>query len=212
MVTVSVPSAVSSQTFTVLVNGVAQTTLTGSQVYGPIALEGQELLTVTGATVYAGQSVLVAGEVRFVGVGEANPPPNVYNVLDYGADPTGVNDSSTALSNAFAACQAAGGGIVYADGTFLINSPVASAKAGAYIHLMGAGEGRTKFVTGSGIASADYTIAILSDGGVSDATFDSNGLAPCPLLVGNETRHGPACSGYGPGTERSEVGLGCLER
>ena len=160
MVTVSVPSAVSSQTFTVLVNGVAQTTLTGSQVYGPIALEGQELLTVTGGTVYAGQSVLVAGEVRFVGVGEANPPPNVYNVVEYGADPTGVNDSAAAINNAIFDCNRNGGGTVWGVGTFYLGSgPVYPL---SNVTLRGGGEGSTTFTANGALTGGNADLIRVS--------------------------------------------------
>lgn len=138
-VTVSVPSAVSTQTFSVLVNGAVQATLTGDQIYGPIGLAGIELLTVTGTTVYTGQAVLVSGDVRYVGVGEANPPPNFYNILDYGADPTGVNDSTGAIQQAVDYCGLAGGGIVFlpAGSRYLVSSPISITAEN--VHVMGPG-------------------------------------------------------------------------
>ena len=36
--------------------------------------------------------------------------PSWFNVVYYGADPTGTNDSTTAIQNAITACIAAGGG------------------------------------------------------------------------------------------------------
>ena len=170
MVTVSVPSAVSTQTFSVLVNGVAQTALTGSQVYGPIALEDQELLTVTGGTVYAGQSVLVAGDVRYVGVGEANPPPNSFNVLAYGADPTGANDSTASWQAAAADAQKQGG-VVWAYGTYKLSGlPLYSG-----VYYQGAGPVGTTIV-GANIRGlfANTLVAgsSLTDCGISDMTID----------------------------------------
>ena len=189
MVQVQVPSGVSTQTFTVAVNGTTVATLTGAQKYGPIALVGTSTLTISGGQ--TGQDVQLTGNVFAYSPGPPPPPMQgglVFNVLDYGADPTGVQDSGPAFNQTVADCQNSGGGTVYALGTFLIDTPVATSKAGPYVHLRGAGEGVTRFVTGPNIPAGGYAIAILSDGGVSDATFDSNGLAPCPLLVGNETQ------------------------
>lgn len=59
------------------------------------------------------------------------------SVMDYGADPTGVADSTAAFNNALAAVNTAGGGIVYAPaGTFKI-SPTGSPAVG--ISFMGGG-------------------------------------------------------------------------
>jgi hypothetical protein len=52
-----------------------------------------------------------------------------FNVLDYGADPTGATDSRAACQAAIDACRTAGGGTVYIpEGQYLING-VASADA-----------------------------------------------------------------------------------
>ena len=48
----------------------------------------------------------------------------VYNVLDYGADPTGVVPSASAVQKAANDLEAAGGGTLYGIGTFLIESPI----------------------------------------------------------------------------------------
>ena len=42
----------------------------------------------------------------------------VWNVLDWGADPTGVADSTANFVAAFQACSAAGGGVVFAPPAF----------------------------------------------------------------------------------------------
>lgn len=47
----------------------------------------------------------------------------IFNVIDYGADPTGVTNSITAFINATTAASAAGGGVVYAPaGTYSFNT------------------------------------------------------------------------------------------
>lgn len=48
----------------------------------------------------------------------------MYDIISYGADPTGTSDSSTAIQDAINACNSAGGGIVSSStyGTFLVNN------------------------------------------------------------------------------------------
>lgn len=80
---------------------------------------------------------------------------SVFNVVapPYGADPTGVSDSTNAINAAVAACAAAGGGVVYFPaGTYLV-TPVSSTSAalvlnngttGYYgVRLVGASESAT---------------------------------------------------------------------
>ena len=44
---------------------------------------------------------------------------NVFDVVDFGADPTGVTDSRSAINSAFAACEAAGAGtVLFPNGTY----------------------------------------------------------------------------------------------
>jgi len=50
--------------------------------------------------------------------------PTFVNVLDYGADPTGVADSATAISNAIAALPVNGGTVFFAGGTYKIGSTI----------------------------------------------------------------------------------------
>lgn len=52
---------------------------------------------------------------------------NIFNVVDFGADPTGTEDSTSSINNAFAACEAAGAGtILFPAGTYLITNVVGS--------------------------------------------------------------------------------------
>lgn len=48
--------------------------------------------------------------------------PSWYNVLFYGADPTGVSDSTTAIGNAITAAQATSGTVYIPSGTYAISS------------------------------------------------------------------------------------------
>lgn len=57
----------------------------------------------------------------------------VVNVLSYGADPTGVKDSTAAIQAALNACASNGGGIVgIPPGTFLVNSTAGTATPSGY--------------------------------------------------------------------------------
>jgi hypothetical protein len=73
----------------------------------------------------------------------------VFNILEYGADPTGSADSGLAVSNAFIACSNNGGGIVYAPaGTYkmleCVHIPYITNTQIGY-RLTGDGEGSTSF-------------------------------------------------------------------
>jgi hypothetical protein len=77
--------------------------------------------------------------------------PMVENILSYGGDPTGTNDSSTALTNMITALFNAGGGVGYCPpGNYKFttgNVPFADS-----VHVFGDGYGATKFTyTGTGV-------------------------------------------------------------
>ena len=54
----------------------------------------------------------------------ASQPANSVSVTSYGADPTGVNDSTSAFNQAISAANAAGESVWIPAGTFLISSPL----------------------------------------------------------------------------------------
>jgi hypothetical protein len=61
----------------------------------------------------------------FYDVGAAlSQPANSVSVASYGADPTGVNDSTTAFNEAIAAASSAGETVWIPPGTYLISSPL----------------------------------------------------------------------------------------
>ncbi len=68
----------------------------------------------------------------------------VYNVLDYGADPTGVQDSTAAFQRV-AQLLTAQGGVLYAPGEFLISDTIQFSGNGIYVQGQGVG-----WETGSG--------------------------------------------------------------
>ena len=52
---------------------------------------------------------------------------NIFDVVDFGADPTGVADSLSAINSAFAACEAAGAGtVLFPPGIYLSTGTVGS--------------------------------------------------------------------------------------
>ena len=72
------------------------------------------------------------------------------NVLDYGADPTGVASSVAAFQAAVAYCQANNNTLYLPAGTYLIDSPVNLEASPLYnFSMVGAGDGHTGF-TGAG--------------------------------------------------------------
>lgn len=68
------------------------------------------------------------------------------NVNDFGADPTGTLDSTTALTNALAACPANGCRIQFGAGTYLVAGPVTINKQSTWA---GANAGGTQITTNS---------------------------------------------------------------
>lgn len=67
-------------------------------------------------------------------------PPIYYNVLQYGADASGVNDSTTAIAAAItAAANAAGGTVFIPSGTFKVSTPLNLNTSG--VRVLGTGLG-----------------------------------------------------------------------
>lgn len=95
----------------------------------------------------------------------------VFNVLSYGADPTGAADSTTAINAAIAAAAPGGGGtIFFPDGTYQFTSLTIS---NVGIKLVGAGTSATVLVTTT-LASAAITISALNVA-VRDMTITTTG-------------------------------------
>ena len=176
MVQVQVPSGVSTQTFTVAVDGTTVATLTGAQKYGPIALVGTSTLTISGGQ--TGQDVQLTGNVFAYSPGPPLPPMQgglVFNVLDYGADPTGVQDSTAAITQC---CKdaAAVGAVAYAGpGTFISNGATSPVQDTGYLQLQGAGENLTKFICTQTPPGGGGVFNLAMPGEIADITFDGNG-------------------------------------
>lgn len=181
MVQVQVPSGVSTQTFTVAIDGTTVATLTGDQKYGPIALVGTSTLTISGGQ--TGQDVQLTGNVFAYSPGPPPPPMQgglVFNVLDYGADPTGAQDSTAAIQSAWNDAVAAGGGdLFFGPGLFgcegidlsgiKTSTPVTISIRGAGMFATTLQVRNTNSVLGINTLS-DYTPQLI----VSDLTLDGN--------------------------------------
>lgn len=71
-----------------------------------------------------------------------------FNVVDFGADQTGTNDSSGSINSAIAALNAAGGGILFfPNGTYKINTAPTQITVPCWIMGSGAGIGTDKVST-----------------------------------------------------------------
>jgi Pectate lyase superfamily protein len=103
-----------------------------------------------------------------------------YNVVDYGIDMTGTNDSTAALNDLIALVNAAGGGnIVLPVGTMKISNVAATLPSQTPIGLIGAGEGAT-FIQG---ASSGIALNFCQPTYVDAITFDCNSVTSCMLQL-----------------------------
>jgi hypothetical protein len=99
------------------------------------------------------------------------PQQGIYNVVSYGADPTGTNNSTSAFQSAATACAAnSNGGIIYApSGTYLITSAISiTSSSSGSCSLQGTGSGFQGNTTGTFI-NANYA------GDVFDINFQYGG-------------------------------------
>lgn len=93
---------------------------------------------------------------------------NAVNALDYGADPTGVSNSTTAISNWITACQASGARVCYLPGGTYLTDAITQSINGLRI----VGDGREKSILKARVAnnpivnitSANYAVNFTLDG------------------------------------------------
>jgi hypothetical protein len=113
------------------------------------------------------------------------PPARAFNVVTYGADPTGARDSTEAIRNAITAAENAGGHqtVYFPSGTYLLNDtkgtktlgktrdarnpnvPIVAeiyinGSNGSVIDILGAGENVTKVVEAVGITNPQYSATL----------------------------------------------------
>ena len=98
------------------------------------------------------------------------------NVLDYGADNTGVASSTAAFDAAYAALSATGGVIRFPSGTYKFDTaPTAVLKSGTYIQC----DGQTNTVLSVNYASGDFLKF-----GSNAVSTDYVGLSDCTISAG----------------------------
>lgn len=100
----------------------------------------------------------------------------VVNILDYGADPTGVADSTAAIQAAINSFASGRGTVFFPIGTFKVTSTITVAQD--RIHLIGAGSWATQLLF---VPTADGTclklakgVSVLFQGSVTGISFYSN--------------------------------------
>lgn len=171
---------------------------------------------------YAGSTNLSANNVESALDELANEQLAAFNVVTYGADPTGTSDSTSAILAADAACQTAGGGVVwFPAGTYRCDSqltlstdggtPVPKAKARVW---MGAGawmsgKSTNSAPNGGSILDLRYSsgpgLFLEPEGrlGLTGLTFTQLGTAHTQpmILVTNTTAHIDDCAFYGHSTK-----------
>ena len=93
------------------------------------------------------------------------------SILDFGADPTGVTDSSTAIQAAITSLNGLGGSIHAPAGTYLLNNPITIASG---IHLYGDGWGNSNGmpVGATSFVSSSVDLFIGSATNVSGCIFE----------------------------------------
>jgi hypothetical protein len=116
---------------------------------------------------------------------------HVYNVVTYGADPTGVADSTTEIQNAIDAAEAGQGALYIPDGTFLISSALNITDEIKVIY----GNGDTSIIKANAAIAAifDYTSGGTDTGSndsvlIRDIYLHGNGNANYCLYAGRMTR------------------------
>ncbi len=90
------------------------------------------------------------------------------NVLDFNADPTGVNDSKAAFMGAINDLPASGGVIFIPEGTYKISSTINISKSN--VVFRGEGVGKTRIVMD--FMGDCFSIIIYEQGGWQNTTFD----------------------------------------
>lgn len=98
-----------------------------------------------------------AGRLLLNGTAITNGAASALNVIDFGADPTGVADSTTAFTQAFTQAITAGLGVVCPGGTYSLSTLAFSIPQNVTLSVRGAGAGATT-IKFSGVNGFDFTL------------------------------------------------------
>lgn len=115
----------------------------------------------------------------------------IYNVVAYGADPTGVNDSTTAIQNCVNAATAQQGIVVFSNGIYKISVAI-TISGTCYITSDGAGQGVTIYqltagqpifsIQSSYVRITDLKLDVRSSNMAGYAIIDANSVSSATLL------------------------------
>ena len=107
------------------------------------------------------------------------------SVIDFGADPTGTSDSSSAIQNAINAAATTSGIVTFPAGTFLINTAISL--IGKYVTIIGAGQTNTIIKANATLISVfnifDTTDITLSPFTIQDLQIDGNNTTTNGIYV-----------------------------
>jgi hypothetical protein len=103
------------------------------------------------------------------------------NVVSYGADPTGINDSAPAINAALAALPAGGGTVYLPAGTYKLSSATTPMGLGQYLRGAGMSATTVKLASAAGAVPALTVTApggsVSQFAGIRDLTVDITGAA-----------------------------------
>lgn len=104
----------------------------------------------------------------------------IVSVIDFGADPTGTNDSGTAFRNAIASLPANGGGIYVPDGTYKVTAAVGDTSNTAIyvpsgVRIYGSSQVGVKIVAGASNTVIFRVVGL--NGGIDNVQILGNGYS-----------------------------------
>ena len=114
----------------------------------PTATTGSDSVNITGSNATLVNDVVTPVNGQYYGYSNNARgwfQPGFSNILDYGADPTGTNDNSTALSAALSSLPSAGGTVYFPHGVYKFTNPVSySVASPCSVTLLGDGMDASK--------------------------------------------------------------------
>lgn len=163
--------------------------------YGASQVSSSQGMTFTGSNL-SGTSAAVhddgSNATHLVNQATSGPSTSSpFNVLTFGADPTGTNSSATAIQNAVNAAVTAGGGVVYIPaGTYKVSTTITKNVSGTAVYIVGDGVWATTLkYYGSGDClrlydSSTYSSRTVYGGGVIGLTIDGANASGSALSTG----------------------------
>lgn len=111
---------------------------------------------------------------------------NQFNVKDYGAVGNNVANDATAVANAVAAANTAGGIVYFPPGQYLINSGTGYTLSGAGVNIMGSGTDNTRIIIGASFTGTSLFSVTGNSGTIRDISIHG---------ASTTTTSNPACHG-----------------